>query len=55
LSYLLPSSLFAGSIVKDIRVYLRGDNLWFISEDAKYRQTGYWNTRNVALGLNISF
>lgn len=54
MNYTLPQNLI--SFVKNINVYLRGDNLFFFAEDADLRQVSTTvNTRNYTLGLKASF
>ena len=56
LNYTLPETLLANTFVKEIRLYLRGDNLVYLSEDADLRRIkSYVDTRNFSFGMKVSF
>lgn len=56
LNYSLPDQLLKKVFIKDLSVYIRGNNLFTFAEDVQLRQTNaYVNTRNFAIGLKITY
>jgi len=56
LNYSLPQKLLKESFIKGTSLYVRGDNLLFLAQDADLRQTNtYVLTRNFSVGLKMSF
>ena len=56
LNYSFSKKMLNASFIKDASIYLKGDNLLFLAQDAELRQTNtYVPTRNFSLGLKMSF
>ncbi|MDP4238101.1 MAG: SusC/RagA family TonB-linked outer membrane protein [Bacteroidota bacterium] len=56
LNYSFSQKLLKASFIKSASIYLTGDNLLFLAQDAELRQTNtYVLTRNFSLGLKMSF
>lgn len=56
LNYTLPQKILKDCFIKGTSIYLRGDNLLLIAQDAALRQTSTSVlTRNFSLGLKMSF
>lgn len=56
LNYMFSKKSLQRIFLREIGLYLRADNLLFLAEDAKLRQTATSvQTRNVSIGLKVSF
>ena len=56
LNYSFSNKLLKATFIKDASIYLKGDNLLFLAQDAELRQTSTnVQTRNFSIGLKMSF